>query len=508
MARKQKSRIYTPEDMEIIEFLAQHEARESFWKYRQYINKGKLKIGWWQREIASILEQFFAEYKAGLRPIYIIEAPPQHGKSTQVVDFISDYSGKDPDIKTIYTSFSKSLGVRANRQLQRTIDTPLYRKIYQETMLGGSEFITSNNQPLRNQDILQFAGRDGFFRNTTVMGSITGESMDIGIVDDPLKGRVAANSPTVRENTWNWFTNDFLTRLADDGALLFILTRWHIDDPVGRYIAQLGSDRIKVFKYPAIALHDEKHRKAGEPLFPEHKSLEFLLQMQQTMSASDFQALYQQSPTVQDGEIVHLKWWEYYDDMPKTFSRVFQTWDFTRGVDRKNPNKRDYVAGGVWGVTKILGKKRLLLLDLERKKMSFPEMVEAFLKMCAKWPQAREKFFENAANAEAIRDLVENKIQDIILDNTHLTDGDKVARLEAQTPFIRGGHVMLPHPKHFLDMAPRVQAFLNEHSEFPNGTHDDQVDITSLACSKVFKTIDIGGDDIDAMRKKIKAMYG
>ena len=37
-----------------------------------------------------------------------------------------------------------------------------------------------------------------YFRNTTVGGSITGEGLDLGVIDDPIKGRKEANSLTVR----------------------------------------------------------------------------------------------------------------------------------------------------------------------------------------------------------------------------------------------------------------------------------------------------------------------
>lgn len=69
------------------------EARDDFWVYRQYINP-KLKLSWFQKEIAYSLMQFYEDYKAGKRPKLIIEAPPQHGKSVQVIEFISWQIGR------------------------------------------------------------------------------------------------------------------------------------------------------------------------------------------------------------------------------------------------------------------------------------------------------------------------------------------------------------------------------------------------------------------------------
>ena len=56
--------------------------------------------------------------------------------------------------------------------------------------------------------------------------------------------------------------------------MLIIMTRWHVDDLLGRYIDRM--EGIRVLSYPAIAENDTQYRKAGEALFPELKPLEFL----------------------------------------------------------------------------------------------------------------------------------------------------------------------------------------------------------------------------------------
>ena len=49
---------------------------------------------------------------------------------------------------------------------------------------------------LRNSTILEYVGFDGSFRNTTVMGQINGMGLDLGVIDDPMKGRAEAQSQT------------------------------------------------------------------------------------------------------------------------------------------------------------------------------------------------------------------------------------------------------------------------------------------------------------------------
>ena len=113
----------------------------------------------------------------------------------------------------------------------------------------------------------------GSFRNTTVIGAVTGLQLDLGVIDDPVKGRHEVSSRAIRNRTWEWFTDDFLSRFAADAGLLVIMTRWHIDDLLGRALEKFPD--FQVLRYPAIAEDDEPHRKKGEALFPQFKPLEF-----------------------------------------------------------------------------------------------------------------------------------------------------------------------------------------------------------------------------------------
>jgi hypothetical protein len=136
-----------------------------------------------------------------------------------------------------------------------------------------------------------------------VNGQITGQALDLGIIDDPIKGRAEASSKTIRDKTWNWLTDDFFSRFSKNAGLLIIMTRWHIDDPVGRWLEHFPQTRV--LRYQAIADEDDwsvidGHRKAGEVLFPEWKPLEFLTE-RRTLSKASWESLYQQNPIIVGG---------------------------------------------------------------------------------------------------------------------------------------------------------------------------------------------------------------
>lgn len=301
-------------------------AREDFLTYRILINP-KLKINWYVIDLTYKLQQFVFDLEAGLKPMLLIQAPPQHGKSEAITDIISWIAGRNPHLKTIFASFSERLGVRANLKLQRLYTKKIYSDIFPNTQIN-SKNVTSGTSFLRNREILEYCDREGYFRNTTVKGSVTGESLDLGVIDDPIKGREEANSQTIREKTWEWFTDDFFTRFSEDAGFLMILTRWHIDDPAGRLIQR--NKRIQVVTYRAIAEEDEEHRLKGEALFPEHKSLDFLLERRSLMT-NTFEALYQQNPTSKEGNTFKTNMIEIVDTLPVGLQKV-RGWDLASSV--------------------------------------------------------------------------------------------------------------------------------------------------------------------------------
>ena len=169
-------------------------AREHFWQFRITMNpKLTLRDQWFPRTLAWKLRQFWEDLRAGKRPILLVQTPPQHD-----------------------TSFSDRLGIRANLRLQRMLGTPEYKLIFPDTYLSAQHIVTIAERYLRNHEVLEFVNHDGYFRNTTVLGSITGESLDLGVVDDPIKGRAEANSELQRDKVWNWMTDDVFSRFSEN----------------------------------------------------------------------------------------------------------------------------------------------------------------------------------------------------------------------------------------------------------------------------------------------------
>lgn len=133
-----------------------------------------------------------------------------------------------------------------------------------------------------------------------VGGSITGRRADIGLIDDPVASRVDAESEVVRQRTWDWYRNDFYTRLKPGAGVVLIMTRWHEEDLGGRLLAEMesGGDKWRVLKLPALAnsVDDPLGRAIDEPLWPQWEDAEALARKRAALGERDFGALFQQDP--------------------------------------------------------------------------------------------------------------------------------------------------------------------------------------------------------------------
>jgi hypothetical protein len=81
-------------------------------------------------------------------------APPQHGKSKAMSDFIAWLAGVNPDIKVIFSSYSDELGARANVELQRAIKSKVFRGIFGRTVTGIDSWVC-------NQSLIEYADYRG-----------------------------------------------------------------------------------------------------------------------------------------------------------------------------------------------------------------------------------------------------------------------------------------------------------------------------------------------------------
>lgn len=156
-------------------------------------------------------------------------------------------------------------------------------------------------------DSWNIQGDEGGMDAMGVGGGVTGKGGQLLIGDDLLAGREAAESVTIRQKTWDWYTDDFYTRREPGGAIILSGTRWHSDDPISRAL-KADPGKWTVLNLPAIAEdNDLLGRAPGEPLWLERYPLDVLEDIRRTLGAYSFASLYQQRPTPREGGLFRWK---------------------------------------------------------------------------------------------------------------------------------------------------------------------------------------------------------
>lgn len=469
-------RTLTEEDFDLIEAYWALESRKSLWAFRQYMDPSMIK-GWWVAEMSRQFELFFERIKEGVRPKLLIEAPPQHGKTRGLVDAIAWYTGRDPNLKTIYGSFSDDLGTSANNQLQRMWGNEKWARVFPHVRMP----YDTENDYSKNSSLIELPGHRGSFRNTTVKGQVTGKTAGLGVVDDPLKGREEAMSKLQRDKAWNWMMDDFFSRFTDDAGFILTMTRWHVDDPAGRWLEKFPE--TVVLKFPALYEETPENwrndaidpRKIGEPLFPQFKSRGFLMERKQAYTNSSWLSLYQQMPVISGGGMFPTVKWKRTDVLPtkKEIKKIVRYWD-----------KAGTEAGGAFTSGTLmmwLEDGRFLIADEIRGQWSSIER-ETYILQTAQNDHAnygRVEIWCEQEPGSGGKESAERTIQMLagFPAKADKVTGSKEIRAEPYAAQQQAGHIILFNAKW-------TQPFIDEHETFPNGKYLDQVDSAAGAFAK------------------------
>lgn len=438
----------------------------------------------WPKHL-GLLERALDRVETGECKRLIVTMPPRHGKSETISGkFPSYFIGKNPERRVILTSHTASLA----------IDFAVRNRTYLNEF--GPEIFGVCVDPNRaKSDDWKVEGHEGGIRAAGVGGSITGRGANLLIVDDPFKDFADAHSKTIREHVWNWWTTVALTRLEPDGAVVVVSTRWHEDDLVGRILkaAKQTGEVWEVINFPALAVEgDPLGREPGQALWPDRFTARALRLMRQTMGSYKFNALYQQGPSAPDGNVFKRSWFRCFRDTGSFYELV--TPDGIKRVNKRDcwlfqtvdpaatqKDSSDYFVCGTWAVTP---ESDLLLVDVFRERLETPKhriLMQSLYERYKPKLQGVEKATYGLALIQEMKGLG--------LPVTPLdADRDKVARAYPIAARYETGSV------YHRQGAPWVGDYEDELQTFPNGAHDDQVDVASYAAVVL---ADKSGDKLD-----------
>lgn len=353
------------------------------------------KVNWHHELLCNYLNKFA---KGEIKKMMVF-MPPQHGKSELTSRRLPAYLlGINPNLKIAGCSYNMDLAKSFSRDVQRIIDNKIYNEVFPEATLNSSNVKTSaKGNFLRNALEFEIVGSTGKYKAAGVCSPLTGNSVDIGIVDDPVKDMIEAESPTYRARVWDWYTSVFLTRMHNNSQQLIIQTRWNEDDLSGRILKYMNKNNDWVIvNLPAIKegfTMTEDPRQIGEPLWPERHSKSKILEIKDADERT-FQALYQQDPKPFKGGLVYPSWNLIENE---AYSNI----------------KAEPIYGLDWGYTnpcpcieiKIVGKDMYLKEIFYEKKLKVSDVVNRLRK--AKIGGAR-KIIADSAEPDSIQEVFDS----------------------------------------------------------------------------------------------------
>lgn len=185
------------------------------------------------------------------------------------------------------------------------------------------------------------------------------------------------------------------------------------------------------------------------------------------------QEIYGEFVDAETAGIIKHDWWRYYEDENKLYEqrvlKKVQSWDTAFKKNQEN----DYSVCTTW----LVGVNAYYLLDMWKGRVEFPELKKKVVELY-ELHKANEILIEDKASGQSLLQELQR--------NTRLpikpikVEQDKIARVNAITPLIEAGRIVLPSGKHPSESRTGwLKSFTDECEEFPNGEFDDAVDSMS-----------------------------
>ena len=456
-------------------------ARRHYGEYLAYVQGG----GWRRTRMSEFLAerlQAFVESESGnAYDILIIETPPQHGKTSTVTETLpSWYLGRRPRARVILASYNDVTAQRFCRRNREKI------------VSFGQRIFGVRPGSINRATEFELEGGVGRLISRGIMSGITGNPADLLIIDDPIKNRQEADSPTYRARLWEEWQNSLKSRLAAGAKVVIIMTPWHEDDLAARILAM--EKNVTLLRLPVEAEeNDPLGRKPGQALCPELGKDEAWLKQFRESYVSDpaggaraWQALYMCSPRAEDGNLVKREWWRRFKLRPSQSASRTAAPEGERGLDFheelisvdaafKGGETSDFVAITVWGRR---GSDYYLLYCLNRR-LDFPQTLAAIRTVRGLFPRAGRILVEDKANGSAIVQVLGRELTGVLPVQPR---GGKVARVNAVSPAIESGHVYVPEGEGW------AEEFIDQWTAFPAAAHDDMVDSASQALAYMLQS--------------------
>ena len=413
----------------------------------------------------------------------MIFAPPRHAKTTIFSTLLPAWiMGRHDTAKLMSVVHTQRFASKVGRSVRNTLLKP-------EWPFAAA---LADDSTARERWATSAGGEYNGFG--AIGGNQHGSPAEWLFMDDLVKGRKIAMSPHMRDEVWETYKTDLLSRLEGRAKQVMVFTRWHQDDPAGRILPENFDgktgwyhDRETGEKWYVLSLQaiaegegDPLKRKSGDFLWPERFG-EGKLGGVRRRGGWVWSALYQQRPSPEEGLMFSADHINRYDpsalDLTLLSTYIASDYAVTSEAGGADP---DFTVHMVWGVD---NEYNIYLLDMWRGRETPDIWVREFIRLCKKWKPVRAG--EEAGQIiKSVGPFLSTLMMEesVFVDRVRLNSSvNKEQRAQALLGMAAMGKVFLPHRqkvrKAFLE---NIDAFEKELLQFPGGRHDDTVDAATL----------------------------
>lgn len=437
--------------------------------------------------VQATLEGWLEAQETGITPTIqnlLINVPPGSMKSRIVCVCAPAWMWLHcPSWRAIYISANPRVAIRDSSYCRDLLES----QWYQNTFEPGWNFAADQNAKglYRNN-----AG--GFRMAISVGARITGDRADALFVDDPLDA-AEASSEAARRYVLEWWDQGAANRVNDPKTSLriAIMQRLHEDDFAGHALVEGCWEHLLIpMEFEPERSHvtsigwKDPRTEAGELMFPGRFPSSVLEAERRRLGSYGYAGQHQQRPAPAEGAKFKRSWFRYFTDGgdhyilhcdpldPSKDKRILKgSCERFTIVDTAFTTKQtsDYTAAGTFDKT---DEADLIWFDLLHERMEDPEVKRSLLNILQHLRPAWMGIENKQNGATAIQGFLRDGLPIRAIE----ADTDKVTRATTGAIYVENGKVYFPLND------PRFDIVEKELLLFPNGSHDDTVDVLSNAC--------------------------
>ena len=375
---------------------------------------------------------------------------------------------RDATIRIISASYSADLALEHAQKSKDCIDSDKYRLYFPDVEIRKDINSKGNYQNTKG----------GSRKIASTGGTVTGKHAHILIWDDLLNPK-KAESGVERKNATDFLNKTLSSRKIDktNTPMIGIAQRLHQEDPSGDWLAKQEKEgkRLRHICIPAnndFPIHPPELERFYEDgiMNPLRTGKKVLADEKVTLGAVGFAGQFGQQPSAMEGNIIKRDDFiiKGFYELPEAVRNGVK--DFV--ADTAYTKKQDNDPSAALPFFAYRGY--LFIFDYLNVRQELPELKRTFKDYVKEWGTEMSRFIvePKASGLSVIQELREMSTLNVM--RHIMIEGDKIVRLNAVSPKVEAGRVVLVQ-------GPWNETFINEVCSFPNAKHDEAVDLLIMS---------------------------